>query len=563
MATIYRGPAVLVIGLDGATMRLLGPLMAAGRLPHLRRLSAAGASGLLRSTIRPESSVAWSSFATGLEPGRHGVFGFVSQSPGSYRARLTTAADLAAPPFWAHLAGHGVRAGVFNVPVAAYPPRSLPAGSFTVGGLGTPSLASHFTWPADLKAGLLAHVAGYRLDVDEAGTSDERLITELAELTRVHLAAARYLVESRQPDLFVAVFMATDRIQHYLWRHLDARHPRHDAARSPRLAGRIHALYEQLDAAVGELAGLAAADALILVMSDHGFDACGRALSLNAWLAGQGWLQLRAGAAARGRSAALLGRLRRLPGLRRLKAALPGLRRVALTEAWRPDPTDWIAWEGTAAYFSDVGGIRINLQGREPQGVVAPAAYDALIGEMSGRLLALRDPLTGHAPVAAVYRREELYTGPCTDRAPDLIVEPRRDADDPRANYLLAYGAPPGSALFFDPPRLSGNHDQDGILIAAGPGVRPGAFASARLWDLAPTICHALGVSPPEGLDGRALIELLPRGDGRPGAHDGASSAGATAQDQAAGTIVAEETGLSAEDEAAIAARLRALGYLS
>ncbi len=572
MQPSYPGPRVLVIGLDGATMRLLQPMIAAGRLPNLARFIETGASGPLRSTIRPESSIAWSSFATGVNAGRHGIFGFVGPIAGSYRTRLMTAADLHAPPFWVHLADHGVRVGVFNVPLVAYPPKPLPPGSFTVGGLMTPGLASDFTWPAELKADLLAHVPGYRLDVDEAGLSEEQLIAELAELTRLHLAAARYLIESRQPELFVAVFMATDRIQHHLWRHLDPRHPRYDPIRSPRLTPAIHALYDQLDAAVGELVALVATGALTLVISDHGFNGCHRALAVNAWLAQNGWLTPRAGAELRGRSARLIGWLRRLPGLRRLKARLPGLRQVKLTDAWHPDPTDWIAWEQTAAYFSDAGGIRINLQGREPQGTVSPPAYEALRAEISRRLLALRDPETGAAPVAAVYRREELYTGPYADLAPDLIVEPRRDADDPAENYLLAYGAPPAGALFIERLRLSGNHDLDGILFAAGPGVTTGPVAGARLWDLAPTLCQALGAPVPTGLDGRMLPELTAGNVlSAPPSLRGASFAPKQSQamegiaSQTPLAMTPESTGaeLSSEDEAAVAERLRALGYLS
>jgi len=531
-------------------MRLLVPWMKAGKLPALARLASTGASGPLRSTIRPESSVAWSSFATGVNAGQHGIFGFAGFVQGTYRTRLMTASDLRATTFWEHAAAQGIRVGVFNVPLVSYPPRPLPEGSFSVGGLITPNLDSNFTWPSDLKANVLANVSNYRLDVDEAGLRDEEMISELAELTQQHLAAARYLIRSRLPELFVVVFMATDRIQHHLWRHLDSKHPRYDPIRSLQLASRILELYCQLDTAVGELMALAAPDALTVVLSDHGFNGCYRALSVNAWLASKGWLVPKVGAGTRGSVAHGLRWLRQVPNVRRLKQVLPGLRKVSMVDAWRPDPTAWIDWGQTQAFFSDVGGIRINLRGREPQGIVAPKQYDGLREQLVNDLLTLRDPQTGAAPITAVYQREELYSGPYVPMAPDLIVEPRRDANDPRNNYMLAYGASPTGALFSEPAGLNGNHDLDGILLAAGPGVEPGPITEAHLWDLAPTLCQALGIPLPPALDGRVIPQLVTKK---------AVNYGPTMIK----TSEAKADGLSTKDEATVADRLRALGYLS
>jgi predicted AlkP superfamily phosphohydrolase/phosphomutase len=356
----------------------------------------------------------------------------------------------------------------------------------------------------------------------------------------------------------VAIFMTIDRVQHYLWRHLDPHHPRYDPVRSPALAPDILSLYRQVDSAVGELTALSAPDALILVASDHGFNGCHRAVSINTWLANSGWLTPRVGTAVREGGARFLRWLRRVPGARRLKAALPGIQNVPTARAWHPDPTDWIDWAHTAAYFSDAGGIRINLRGREPQGAVAPEDYETLRDEIITGLLELKDPQSGIAPIAAVYRREDLYVGPYVDLAPDLIVEPHRDAADPRENYLLAYGVSPVGALFSEPARLNGNHDLEGILIAAGPGVKPGVITGARLWDLAPTLCVALGVPPLAGLDGEVLPALV-----SPLGPVGVRARGETHAYTTGDATGASGNILSTEDEAEVTNRLRALGYLS
>jgi predicted AlkP superfamily phosphohydrolase/phosphomutase len=344
--------------------------------------------------------------------------------------------------------------------------------------------------------------------------------------------------------------MATDRIQHQLWRHLDPLHPLYDSQRSPAIAQLILNLYQQIDAAVGRIVAAAGDDALVIIMSDHGFNGCHQAFSVNAWLARYNWLALKRGASARGFSARVLRRLRQVPGLRQLKARLPGMRQIRLVEGWRPDATDWIDWQRTQAYFSDVGGIRINLRGREPEGIVPESGYESLCDTLTAGLLALRDPATGYAPVAAVHHREDLYHGEYVSLAPDLIIEPRRDALEPAQNYLLAYGAPPGEGLFRALPGLNGNHDLDGILFARGPAVTAGHIEGARLWDIAPTVCRHLGVPPPADLDGDVLGQLV----------DTTTRVGLLS---AAAPFDAVPTELTSEDETALAAHLRALGYLS
>jgi predicted AlkP superfamily phosphohydrolase/phosphomutase len=384
---------------------------------------------------------------------------------------------------------------------------------------------------------------------------DMGLITALEELTRANLEASRWLIERYGPDLFVCVFMATDRIQHHLWRHLDPSHPRYEPRRSPQLAERILSLYRQLDDALGELAALADPEGLVMVLSDHGFNGCHRSVSINTWLtqasgsSGEPWLTVRPGFSNRARTAARWAALRRIPGLRRLKGLLPGLRAVSFQRAWRLDADDWVDWSRTRAYFSSVGGIRVNLRGREPEGIVPDGEYDRVRSEIAHGLLALRDPESGVQPITDVYRREELYQGPYIDLAPDLIAEPQRNGDSAADNYLIAPGVPRAGSPFGVPAALTGNHDLDGILIAAGPTVRPGQLSGARLWDIAPTICRVLGIPDLADADGVALAGIAPCG---------ASLSPAVVQ--AIGVTATEP--MDPADERDVSERLRALGYL-
>src|SRR5262252_521423 len=119
-----RAP-LLVIGLDGATLDLVRPWVAAGRLPVLASLMARGAWAPLRSTIPAATFPAWSSLVTGVNPGRHGVFDFTERVPGTYRVRFVNGSHRRVPALWSHLAACGKRVVVLTVP-ATYPPEPVP-----------------------------------------------------------------------------------------------------------------------------------------------------------------------------------------------------------------------------------------------------------------------------------------------------------------------------------------------------------------------------------------------------------------------------------------------------
>jgi predicted AlkP superfamily phosphohydrolase/phosphomutase len=210
----------------------------------------------------------------------------------------------------------------------------------------------------------------------------------------------------------------------------------------------------------------------------------------------------------------VLSRLKSIPWIRRLKrAVLPkswnsfALRSMAVSNA--------IEWSQTQAFFGLDGGVRINLEGREPEGIVPLRDYDCLREELRDRLLNLTDPETKRCPISEAFFREEIYQGPFVDQAPDLILEPERDNDAAIYNFLLD-GSLGGDLpeLFDTSAPYAANHALDGILIASGAGVAQGQqIAGSEITDLAPTILAYLGVSVPKAMDGNVLQGLFSSGD--------------------------------------------------
>ena len=390
---------LLLLGLDGLSWPLLEPLLAAGVMPTLAQLRREGAWGPLTSVVPTQSAAAWATFLTGQNPARHGVVDFtVRQTDGSYRH----AKPHPASTFWHHLAQAGLRVGVLNFPVT-YPPDPVPEGSFLVSGMLSPQ-GRTFSHPPALGAELLAAVPGYRLDVEwqlYAGRP-EALLDDLTDMTRQRAQAAVYLRDRYDPDCLAVAFVAPDRLLHALWADLDATHPRHDADRGAALRPRIHAFFGALDEAVGALVS-AVGGAMVLVVSDHGFQAAAWQFRVDDWLAGQGWL-------VRGATRSRLERwARRLdrPGVRRVrKRLIKDVSRHLTTFA----PGGTLDWPRTVAFspWNVQQGIRLNVRGREPQGTVEPGgAYEALRDEIRQALRAAVEPRGGQGVVDRVWRREE------------------------------------------------------------------------------------------------------------------------------------------------------------
>jgi predicted AlkP superfamily phosphohydrolase/phosphomutase len=338
----------------------------------------------------------------------------------------------------------------------------------------------------------------------------------------------------------------------------------------------IRDVYQRIDQAIGAMLNQVAAnddgrETTVIVLSDHGAGPFRWMINLNRWLAEAGYLHFRPEAD---------------HGLRRLKST--AIKRVALAYR-RFLPAKWraavrtqlgarrfeqvkgefesallttnVVWPQTRAYSLGAGGnIFLNVQGREPAGIVQPSAeYEQLRQEVAAALMTMRDPETGEAMVRRVYRREELYQGPFLEQAPDLIIEWQDYAYWGRGQYDSH--APVFQAQrhfdFSDQP-LTGSHRPEGILIAYGPGIRVGAEIkeALHLVDLAPTILSLLGIAPSTVMDGRLRRDLFIEEQAEyrqqlfP-ANNGSTPSGTTA-----------ELKYSAEDEEKIAQHLRSLGYL-
>jgi len=503
------GSRVLIIGLDGGTWSVLDRFMERGCMPNLAALCEVGHRAELLSTNPPITPVAWSSFATGMNPGKHGIFGFLSpqSEPGGYSPPPVRRESIRVPSLWRRVSDAGLRTTVLSVPLT-YPPE--PVNGYMVSGMFTPESAEDSTHPRSLAGELNAaggmpqfRLAGRREaeTAEDVAASAERLdenavrfFAALEEMTE-RLRRTSLRLEDDPWDLFVAVFMATDRLQHVLWDEVMESDP--DSA----LGRRIGDLYRGIDSAVADLIEAAGEDTVTIVMSDHGFGPCAGSFSMSRWLVDEGY--------ARHRPKRVYRSARKIlatTGLKRAAArVVAGKGSLGRTVRRSFIP---FRWSETRAFLQSgtYGGIRVNLKGREREGIVEPGEeYERLRQDLRQRVLDIRDPATGKHVVTAARLAEEVHSGPEARWAPDIILEP-----NPELGYHLAPGDPGSRTLIRRDPKMRGGHRPEGILLIAGKGVSTGAeMSTCNSADTAPTALWLLGLPVPEDMDGSVLRGLF------------------------------------------------------
>ena len=183
---------VFILGWDGATFDLIKPWVAKGHLPTIARLMEAGSHGPLASTQPPMTFPAWSSFMTGKNPGKHGLFDFIEPVAEGQGFRFTNATSRQSETLWGCLSRHGRKVGVLNVPMT-YPPE--PVNGYLISGLDTPDERSPFLHPQGLREELATNKIEYRIDIQHLGNmrTDRQRDERLHELSEVETLRTRAL----------------------------------------------------------------------------------------------------------------------------------------------------------------------------------------------------------------------------------------------------------------------------------------------------------------------------------------------------------------------------------
>ncbi len=615
----------VILGFDGMDPELADRFMNEGKLPNLAKLRGKGTFTKLRTTFPAISPVAWSTFMTGVNPGKHNIYDFLARDTSNYLPFLSSA-EIKGPkrrikigkysipfgkteiramrkgtPFWHWLGKAGIFSSVIRVPVT-FPPEKFSGvllsgmcvpdlkgsqGTFCLcttrssndkfreGGVRVPverrngvchsyipgpdspltekagsemrvnfeirpdapakqariivgsekftlKVGEYSDWTTvEFKAGLgftahgicrfylkevspeieiyvspvnidpghpdlpISHPVTYSIYLaklygpyatlglaEDTWALNEHVLDDdafLAQCYSNHEDRERMLfdaLEKTKQGLCTCVFDTTDRVQHMFWRYLDEDHPAARDVPQDKRPNVIPELYQRMDRLIGRVMEQIDDDTLLLVISDHGFKSFARCMNLNAWLHQNGYLTLK---------------------------------------DTKTESGDWfedVDWSRTRAYTMGLNGLYLNIKGREKQGIVDPADAGALKIEIQQKLNGLKDPASGTVGITGVFITGNVYRGPYTENAPDLLV-------GYGAGYRASWDSVLGkvtSQVFEDNLKAwSGDHCIDPRLV---PGV---LFSSHKfiedkphIADVAPTILNLFGLPLPSHFDGKA-----------------------------------------------------------
>ncbi len=283
---------VIMIGLDGATWDVLDSLAEGGELPNLTKIRDGGAHGVLESVIPPITPSAWTSFMTGVNPGKHGIFGFGKRPDNAYSMAWCNYSDIRSPTFQKILSSENKRVVMVDVPFT-YPPEKV--NGIVISGMGTPSVESEFTHPKEMREEVLNRFDNYLLDVENiSGESEKEIMVfldQVFELTRQREKLGLFLIDEHPWDFFMLAFVGMDRIQHSLWKILDKEHPAY-RKEYVKYRPRIVDYYRYVDSIIGRFLEKVGDDDVLMIMSDHGFGPLHRGFYVNRWLYEKGFLKL-------------------------------------------------------------------------------------------------------------------------------------------------------------------------------------------------------------------------------------------------------------------------------
>lgn len=523
---------LLVLGLDAASAPLVRRWGRDGTLPSIGRFLDQSVVADVRTHAPCYIGAVWPSFYTGRGPDHHGIRWLYQQRPGRYEFHHLTEPDFGrVPALWDLLSEGGRRVAVLDVPMSRASP-SLRGVQILEWGVHDPVFGFGAS-PAPLGREILRTIGPH--PAPRACDANRNLDQHRAFAATLQEAAARrsrlttWLLGREPWDFAIQVFSETHCAGHQLWHFHDRDHPGFDPEATAEHGDLVQRVYQAVDRAVGDILAAIPADTTVVLLALHGMGP----------MAGSGSLLrevlLRLGATAPpaaaeptprtvrgGVTSVLSGAWMALPpGIR---GALRPLKRGAKALGLAPPSGEILAPDfdprRSRCFPLNLGspqsGIRLNLKGREPFGLVDPAEAEALLTEITEALFALTDPDTGTRLAVEVRRQAELGGGPNAAELPDLLI----DWDVSRPVGTTAAGTGRGALQRAQSPRIgviertnrycrTGEHRPVGLVAARGPGITPGELErSVSTLDLAPTFARMLGVEMP-GVGGQVIPELV------------------------------------------------------
>ncbi|MCW4014304.1 MAG: alkaline phosphatase family protein, partial [Candidatus Bathyarchaeota archaeon] len=356
-----------IIGLDGVPVKLLQTLADNNTMPYMKQLIQQGTLTKMRSSLPPNSAASWNSMITGTNPGTHGVYGFTDFIPGTYTQSFHNSHKLKAQPFWRKTTEKTL---IINLP-AAYP--AQPMNGTMITGFVSPSIEKS-VYPNTQLPWLQKH--GYQIDVNASlfKESIPLFISQLNEALDKRVETLDHLLKQQRYDTLFFIVTGTDRIEHYLWHaYTDKTHTHYQDFLD---------FYARIDQVIEHIVEQLPDDAPLMMLSDHGMGSIETAVNINTLLRQEGYLT----------------------NDNNLRKNYNNI---------KPE---------TRAFAAEQTKIYLNHKDRFPNGSVTHDQTENIQEELIDLLTGLS--VNGERVVKTVHRKQDVFSGPETGSAPDLVVIP-------------------------------------------------------------------------------------------------------------------------------------------
>jgi len=506
-----NSPRVLVLGMDSGDRNLLLHWSREGLLPTIGSLLDTGLVGSTQVPVGLGNDAMWTTLYTGAGPGTHGCFFPYQMQRGTYRSVRHRSIGIRPQPFWNTLSRAGKRVAVFDVPLAPL--------SETINGVQLVDWMTHggnYGRPLSHPEAFASEVTG-RFGTDpvepcDAVVRDARGYRELRDrmLQRIDRkeAAVTDCLLGDDWNLFFTVFADPHCVGHNCWHFHDATHPEHEAPADDANDLMLD-IYATVDAAIGRILERVDPDTTVVFFAGPGMGP-----NYTASLLLDTVLERLEGSSS--------GESEEESNFESLKSLYRRLLPATVQSALRPladgiDQSVLAKGRRNRRAFvvphADINGaIRINLVGREPNGLVrAGAEYDEFCERLTRELYAIVNDETGGPVVRNIRRMREFHPGPFCEDVDDLVVEWNREAP------IRSMSSPGiGTLRAGQPVARTGDHRPDCLFVIRGTGIRQGEIDHPfAVTDIAPTLCFLLGVST-DDMEGTP-IELGGQAAGSPG----------------------------------------------
>jgi predicted AlkP superfamily phosphohydrolase/phosphomutase len=529
---------VLLLAIDAGDKLLIQNWSRDGTMPVLNSLLARGLVGDTMSVEGFYEGSTWPCFYTGVNPARHGFHRLTQITPGTYDFHHCSPGEfIAREPFWNHLSRAGKKVAILDIPLTGIAKR--------LNGIHMVEWGSHdaahgfHTWPAHLKKEVLRRFGTHpmTMECDAWGRSAHdfrRLRDKLIEGVQKKTELTLHYLNQCEWDFFAQVFTEGHCAGHQCWHLHDPAHPNYDRQVVSIAGDPMREVYRAIDCAIGRILERVDERTIVFVLATHRMaHNIGASFLLEDILERMKYLSKAApcsGSPAHNKIRHLVSfvkkELKKLPasaqttlepGLsypyRMLKRFISG-HDCAYTISARVNVNQSRCFPHENGNL--ISGIRINLVGREPNGVVMPGAeMEELCRLISADLMALVDADSGKSAVYRVHRVADLFQGEYMDHLPDLLVEWNEDivigskALNPPASYRLRVGSNQIGTIEGEYTYCrTGDHRPQGLVIVAGPGIPPGVMQrEISLMDFAPTFLNLFRLAAPN-LDGKPIDEV-------------------------------------------------------